>query len=89
MVSPQVFHKLASYKGCLLSSLSTMLKTWVRLQPRAESPESLCCRESQLRDALLAAWRKNPKHLLAEYWEWLLQAMQVDLKKAWPPTPDH
>lgn len=30
VVSPQVFPKLASYRGCLLSSPSTMLKTWAR-----------------------------------------------------------
>ena len=30
VISPQVFPKLASYKGCLLSSPSTMLKTWAR-----------------------------------------------------------
>lgn len=29
-LSPQVFRKLASYKGCLLSSPSTVLKTWAR-----------------------------------------------------------
>lgn len=30
VVSPQVFPKLASHRGCLLSSPSTMLKTWAR-----------------------------------------------------------
>ena len=30
VISPQVFPKLASYQGCLLSSPSTMLKTWAR-----------------------------------------------------------
>lgn len=30
VVSPQVFCKLAAFRGCLLSSPSTMLKTWAR-----------------------------------------------------------
>lgn len=30
MASPQVFPSLASYQRCLLSSPSTMLKTWAR-----------------------------------------------------------
>lgn len=30
MLSRQVFHKLLSFKSCLLSSPSTMLKTWAR-----------------------------------------------------------
>lgn len=30
LCSRQVFHKLLSFKSCLLSSPSTMLKTWAR-----------------------------------------------------------
>lgn len=48
VISPQVFPKLASYKGCLLSSPSTMLKTWARYglpwehQSRQVVVEELC-----------------------------------------------
>lgn len=31
----------------------------------------------------------RPADLLAEYREWLPQAMHADLEKAWPPTSDH
>nr|XP_010968070.1 probable ATP-dependent RNA helicase DHX37 [Camelus bactrianus] len=89
LLEGQVFHKLASYKRCLLSSPSTMLKTWARLQPRTESLlRALVAERANCRDALLAAWRKNPKYLMAEYCEWLPQAMHADVEKAWPPTPD-
>lgn len=90
LLDGQVFPKLASYKGCLLSSPSTMLKTWARLQPRTESLlRALVAEKADCRDTLLAAWRKNPKYLLAEYCEWLPQAMHADVEKGWPPTPDH
>uniref|UniRef100_A0A5F7ZDR3 DEAH-box helicase 37 n=1 Tax=Macaca mulatta TaxID=9544 RepID=A0A5F7ZDR3_MACMU len=90
LLEGQVFRKLASYQSCLLSSPSTMLKTWARLQPRTESLlRALVAEKADCREALLAAWKKNPKYLLAEYCEWLPQAMHPDIEKAWPPTTDH
>ncbi|XP_008572511.1 PREDICTED: probable ATP-dependent RNA helicase DHX37 isoform X1 [Galeopterus variegatus] len=87
LLEGQVFRKLASYQGCLLSNPSTMLKTWARLQPRTESLlRALVAERADCHDALLAAWKKNPKYLLAEYCEWLPQAMHADVEKAWPPT---
>uniref|UniRef100_A0A2K5MTE9 DEAH-box helicase 37 n=1 Tax=Cercocebus atys TaxID=9531 RepID=A0A2K5MTE9_CERAT len=90
LLEGQVFRKLASYQSCLLSSPSTMLKTWARLQPRTESLlRALVAEKADCREALLAAWKKNPQYLLAEYCEWLPQAMHPDIEKAWPPTTDH
>ncbi|XP_066227273.1 probable ATP-dependent RNA helicase DHX37 [Saccopteryx leptura] len=87
LLEGQVFRKLASYQRCLLSSPSTMLKTWARLQPRTESLlRALVAEKADHRDALLAAWKRNPKYLLAEYCEWLPQAMWAEVEKAWPPT---
>ncbi|XP_057347312.1 probable ATP-dependent RNA helicase DHX37 isoform X3 [Manis pentadactyla] len=89
LLEGQVFPKLASHRGCLLSSPSTMLKTWARLQPRTESLlRALVAKKADCRDTLLATWKKNPKYLLAEYCEWLPQAMHTDIGKAWPPTSD-
>ncbi|XP_005329600.2 putative ATP-dependent RNA helicase DHX37 [Ictidomys tridecemlineatus] len=89
LLEGQVFCKLASYQSCLLSSPSTMLKTWARLQPRTESLlRALVAEKADCRDALLAAWKKDPKYLLAEYCEWLPQAMHASVEKAWPPTSD-
>uniref|UniRef100_A0A2K5ELB2 Activating signal cointegrator 1 complex subunit 3 n=1 Tax=Aotus nancymaae TaxID=37293 RepID=A0A2K5ELB2_AOTNA len=90
LLEGQVFCKLASYQGCLLSSPSTMLKTWARLQPRMESLlQALVAEKADCHEALLAAWKKNSKYLLAEYCEWLPQAMHPNVEKAWPPTTDH
>ncbi|XP_069353429.1 probable ATP-dependent RNA helicase DHX37 isoform X2 [Eulemur rufifrons] len=89
LLEGQVCRGLAAYQGCLLSSPSTMLKTWARLQPRTESLlRALAAERADCRDALLAAWTRNPRYLLAEYCEWLPQAMHPDVEKAWPPTSD-
>ncbi|XP_058137205.1 probable ATP-dependent RNA helicase DHX37 [Dasypus novemcinctus] len=86
LLEGQVCPPLAAHRGCLLSSPSTMLKTWARLQPRTESLlRALVAEQADSRDALLAAWKKNPKYLLAEYCEWLPQAMHADVGKTWPP----
>ncbi|XP_004690689.1 PREDICTED: probable ATP-dependent RNA helicase DHX37 [Condylura cristata] len=89
LLEGQVFHRLAAFQGCLLSRPSTMLKTWARLQPRTESLlRALVAEKADSRDTMLAAWKKNPKYLLAEYCEWLPQAMHDEVGKAWPPTSD-
>lgn len=89
LLEGQVFRKLASFKSCLLSSPNTMLKTWARLQPRTETLlRALVAQKADSRDSLLAAWKKNPKYLLAEYCEWLPKAMHGDVEKNWPPTTD-
>ncbi|XP_006874585.1 PREDICTED: probable ATP-dependent RNA helicase DHX37 [Chrysochloris asiatica] len=89
LLEGQVFHKLASYQNCLLSRPCTMLKTWARLQPRTETLlKALVAEKADCRDALLAAWRRTPKYLLAEYCEWLPQALHPDVEKAWPPASD-
>ncbi|XP_015985342.2 probable ATP-dependent RNA helicase DHX37 isoform X2 [Rousettus aegyptiacus] len=89
LLEGQVFPTLAPHRGCLLSSPTTMLKTWARLQPRTEILlRALVAERADCRDALLAAWRKNPKYLLAEYCAWLPQAMHANIEKAWPPTSD-
>ncbi|KAM9055243.1 putative ATP-dependent RNA helicase DHX37 isoform 3-T3 [Megaptera novaeangliae] len=60
-----------------------------RLQPRTENLlRALVAEKADCRDALLAAWRKNPKYLLAEYCEWFPQAVHANVEKAWPPAPD-
>ncbi|XP_075852553.1 putative ATP-dependent RNA helicase DHX37 isoform X1 [Microcebus murinus] len=89
LLEGQVCRRLAAYRGCLLSGPSTMLKTWARLQPRTESLlKALAAERADCRDALLDAWTRNPRYLLAEYCEWLPQAMHPDVERAWPPTCD-
>lgn len=89
LLEGQVFHKLLSFKSCLLSSPSTMLKTWARLQPRTESLlKALVAEKADSRGTLLAAWKKSPRFLLTEYCEWLPKAMHTDVEKIWPPITD-
>lgn len=89
LLEGQVFHKLLKFKSCLLSSPSTMLKTWARLQPRTESLlKALVAEKADCRDAVLAAWKRSPRYLLPEYCEWLPKAMHTDVEKSWPPVTD-
>ncbi|XP_068939394.1 probable ATP-dependent RNA helicase DHX37 [Petaurus breviceps papuanus] len=82
----EVFKKLAQHRSCLLSSPSTMLKTWAKLQPRTESLlKGLVSKTADCRDALQKAWKQEPTYLLSEYCEWLPQAMHNEVSKLWPP----
>nr|XP_015221336.1 PREDICTED: probable ATP-dependent RNA helicase DHX37 [Lepisosteus oculatus] len=86
LLEGQVCPKLRSYSKCLLSSPSTMLKTWAKLQPRTEALlGALVSEKADCRDALLAAWRRNQKYLLSPYCQWLPEAMHQDVAKSWPP----
>ncbi|KFQ67685.1 putative ATP-dependent RNA helicase DHX37, partial [Phaethon lepturus] len=87
LLEGKVIEKLSSYSRCLLSSPLIMLKTWSKLQPRTESLlQALVAENCDNRDALLAAWKKNPKYLLAAYRQWIPEAMHDDLAKKWPPV---
>ncbi|NXN13540.1 DHX37 helicase, partial [Indicator maculatus] len=87
LLEGKVIKKLSSYSRCLLSSPLIMLKTWSKLQPRTESLlQALVAENCDNRDALLAAWKKNPKYLLAAYCQWIPEAMHNDLAKNWPPV---
>ncbi|XP_054248627.1 probable ATP-dependent RNA helicase DHX37 [Indicator indicator] len=87
LLEGKVIKKLSSYSQCLLSSPLIMLKTWSKLQPRTESLlQALVAENCDNRDALLAAWKKNPKYLLAAYCQWIPEAMHDDLAKNWPPV---
>ncbi|KAI6076394.1 putative ATP-dependent RNA helicase DHX37 [Aix galericulata] len=78
LLEGKVIEKLDSYKHCLLSSPLIMLKTWSKLQPRTEALlQALVAEKCDNRDALLAAWKKNPKYLLAAYCQWLPEAMHA------------
>ncbi|NXP79185.1 DHX37 helicase, partial [Ramphastos sulfuratus] len=87
LLEGKVIKKLSSYSRCLLSSPLIMLKTWSKLQPRTESLlQALVAENCDNRDALLAAWKKNPKYLLTAYRQWIPEAMHDDLAKNWPPV---
>ncbi|NXT80490.1 DHX37 helicase, partial [Zapornia atra] len=87
LLEGKVIEQLSSYSQCLLSSPQIMLKTWSKLQPRTESLlQALVAENCDNRDALLAAWKKNPKYLLSAYCQWIPEAMHDDLAKTWPPV---
>ncbi|KFV76813.1 putative ATP-dependent RNA helicase DHX37, partial [Struthio camelus australis] len=87
LLEGKVIEKLASYSQCLLSSPLIMLKTWSKLQPRTETLlQALVAENCDNRDALLAAWKKNPKYLLSAYCQWIPEVMHDDLAKKWPPV---
>uniref|UniRef100_A0A672UVG8 Activating signal cointegrator 1 complex subunit 3 n=1 Tax=Strigops habroptila TaxID=2489341 RepID=A0A672UVG8_STRHB len=86
LLEGQIIKKLKSYSQYLLSSPLIMLKTWSKLQPRTEALlQALVAENCDNRDALLAAWKKNPKYLLAAYRQWIPEAMHDDLAQKWPP----
>ncbi|XP_053225901.1 probable ATP-dependent RNA helicase DHX37 [Podarcis raffonei] len=88
LLEGKVVKKLAAYSCCLLSSPVTMLKTWSKLQPRTESLlQALVSENVDNRDALLAAWKKNPKYLLSEYCQWIPEVTHQQVSKIWPPLP--
>ncbi|NWW90646.1 DHX37 helicase, partial [Rhynochetos jubatus] len=87
LLEGKVVEMLSSYSRCLLSSPLIMLKTWSKLQPRTESLlQALVAENCDHRDALLAAWKKNPKYLLTAYCQWIPEAMHDELAKKWPPV---
>nr|XP_056715451.1 probable ATP-dependent RNA helicase DHX37 [Euleptes europaea] len=87
LLEGKVFKKLGSFARCLLSNPVTMLKTWSKLQPRTESLlKALVSENADNRDALLAAWNRNPKYLLMEYCQWIPEAAHDNVSKIWPPV---
>ncbi|NWH71165.1 DHX37 helicase, partial [Piaya cayana] len=87
LLEGKVIEKLSAYSRCLLSSPLIMLKTWSKLQPRTETLlQALVAENCDNRDALLAAWKKNPKYLLTAYCQWIPEAMHEDVAKKWPPV---
>ncbi|XP_053938629.1 probable ATP-dependent RNA helicase DHX37 isoform X2 [Cuculus canorus] len=87
LLEGKVIEKLSAYSCCLLSSPLIMLKTWSKLQPRTEALlQALVAENCDNRDALLAAWKKNPKYLLTAYCQWIPEALHDDVAKKWPPV---
>ncbi|OXB84980.1 UNVERIFIED_CONTAM: hypothetical protein H355_016102 [Colinus virginianus] len=87
LLEGKVIEKLGSYSQCLLSNPLIMLKTWSKLQPRTEALlQALVAENCDNRNALLAAWKKNPKYLLSAYCQWIPEVMHDDIAKQWPPV---
>ncbi|XP_015276340.1 PREDICTED: probable ATP-dependent RNA helicase DHX37 [Gekko japonicus] len=87
LLEGKVFKKLGSFTRCLLSNPVIMLKSWSKLQPRTEFLlKALVSENADNRDALLAAWNRNPEYLLEEYCQWVPEAARESVSKIWPPV---
>ncbi|XP_062398972.1 probable ATP-dependent RNA helicase DHX37 isoform X2 [Sardina pilchardus] len=86
LLEGQVCSRLKKYSSCLLSSPSTMLKTWAKLQPRTEALlQQLVSEKVDCREALLCAWKKNQKYLLSAFHQWIPESLHEEVAKIWPP----
>lgn len=87
LLEGKVITKLGSYTSILLSSPTTMLKSWAKLQPRTEVLlKALVSEKADNLSSLLAAWKKDPKYLLHAFCQWIPEAVHGDLSKVWPPV---
>ncbi|XP_076859580.1 putative ATP-dependent RNA helicase DHX37 [Brachyhypopomus gauderio] len=86
LLEGQVCPRLQQHSACLLSSPSTMLKTWAKLQPRTEALlGALVSEKVDNKDALQAAWTKDAKFLLSAYLKWIPESLHQEVTKSWPP----
>lgn len=74
------------YKESLLSTPSTMIKTWAKLQPRTQQfLQELTSRNVDNLETLLAVWKKDKLYLLSAYQAWLPESVQQQAAALWPP----
>ncbi|KAJ8043055.1 putative ATP-dependent RNA helicase DHX37 [Holothuria leucospilota] len=89
LLEGQVFGKLRKFSDLLLSSPSTMIKTWAKLQPRTQVLlNALLKQQVSSKEALSEAWKKNDKFLMKEYCEWLPPEQHSTLMLMWPPVDE-
>ncbi|KAM9330878.1 putative ATP-dependent RNA helicase DHX37 [Gastrophryne carolinensis] len=88
LLEGKVIKKIGSYSKILLSSPTTMLKSWAKLQPRTQVLlEALVAEAADNLSSLLAAWKKNPQYLLSAFLQWIPEAAHKEVSKLWPPVP--
>ncbi|XP_046579366.1 probable ATP-dependent RNA helicase DHX37 [Haliotis rubra] len=86
LLEGQVVPQMKQFVPTLLSTPSTMVKSWARLQPRTETLLSALVEEGvDCLSALTTVWRSKPNYLLEAYLEWLPEALHGKVKLKWPP----
>ncbi|XP_071491371.1 probable ATP-dependent RNA helicase DHX37 [Diadema antillarum] len=86
LLEGKVVPSLKKYTSSLLSTPSTMIKTWAKLQPRTEILlKALAGKNVDNKAALVQAWREDKQYLLQAYQEWLPQDLHAELLMSWPP----
>ncbi|XP_021370446.1 probable ATP-dependent RNA helicase DHX37 [Mizuhopecten yessoensis] len=87
LLEGKVIPGLAKFTTMLLSSPSTMVKTWAKLQPRTEVLLKCLAGEGvDCRDTLLSKWKTQPTYLFDAYSQWIPKANHFELEAAWPPV---
>lgn len=86
LLEGSVFPKLGQFAKVLLSTPSTMVKTWANLQPRTEVfLKSLVAKELDSASKLRSVWKKEPNYLLDAYKKWLPESAHPKAIAMWPP----
>ncbi|KAL0267173.1 UNVERIFIED_CONTAM: hypothetical protein PYX00_009521 [Menopon gallinae] len=86
LLNGEVFPKLQKYTNSLLSSPTSMTKSWSKLQPRTEILlKALVSKEANNRDQLIKIWEENSYYLLDAYKSWLPDSAHESLTLIWPP----
>ncbi|XP_022086276.1 probable ATP-dependent RNA helicase DHX37 isoform X2 [Acanthaster planci] len=86
LLEGKVIPGLKDNTSFLLSSPSTMIKTWAKLQPRTEILlKTLVAEGVDCKEALIEAWRRHDKYLLSAYCDWLHRDKHVEVMAKWPP----
>ncbi|XP_038059297.1 probable ATP-dependent RNA helicase DHX37 [Patiria miniata] len=87
LLEGKVIPSLKDNTSFFLSSPSTMIKTWAKLQPRTETfLKTLIAEDVDCKDALIKAWRQNDKYLLSAYCDWLHRDKHAEVMLKWPPV---
>ena len=70
----------------LLSTPSTMIKSWAKLQPRTQVLlQELMKGKVDTLESLLTVWRTNNCYLLEAYKMWLPESLHEHVASQWPP----
>lgn len=79
-----VLEKLEEFKQHLLSTPSTMTKTWSKIVPRTEMMmNALANKQVDSRQKLVKELRANPNYLLKQYLMWIPEALQYKVTSTW------
>ncbi|CAO1440167.1 unnamed protein product [Diamesa hyperborea] len=85
LLEGDIFDKLKEYRKNLLSTPSTMTKSWSKLLPRTEVLiNTLASREIDSKEKLVKELKKNPLFLLKQYLLWIPESLQVQVTTLWP-----
>lgn len=85
-LSGAVCPPLAKNVKMLLSTPSTMIKSWAKLQPRTQVLlQELMKEKVDTLESLLTVWRTNNCYLLEAYKMWLPESLHEHVASQWPP----